>query len=302
MESLPKISVIIPVHNRESELKRAIESVLKQTEQNFEIHVVDDASSIDIKGITESYKDERIIFHRIDKKMNANVCRNLGINAAKGKYIAMLDSDDEWMANHLVSKIDWLEVNKADGVFGSHYINDGENSRKVISRPIKENENMVDYLLSDGSAVTPSQLYKASCAKDILWDEELNRHQDLDFSVRFADKYSFIPSFEPTCIVHWKKGEKRMEDFSSQIKFIEKNKKNISPIVYMNYHRIIFGKIAKRKDVLNEIKVHYQNESLKFIKLVSFTDYVLSKDGSTASLFGKMFLRLSFVMRIIFGK
>lgn len=301
MVSLPKVSVVIPVHNRESELKRAIESVLKQTEQNFEIHIVDDASSIDIKSIIESYKDERIIFHRIDEKTNANVCRNLGINAAKGNYVAMLDSDDEWMVNHLSSKIDWLEINKADGVFGSHYINDEENSRKVISRPIRENEKMVDYLLSDGSAVTPSQVYKTSCAKDIMWDEELNRHQDLDFSVRFASKYSFIPSFDPTCIVHWKKGEKRLEDFSSQMKFIDKNKKNISPIIYMNYHRIMYSKIARREDIANNVKLHYQNESLKFIKLISFADYVISKNGVNAGVVKKIALRFGFACKVIFG-
>lgn len=301
METNPKISVVIPVHNREGKLKRAIQSVLVQTEQSFEIHVIDDASTINIKTIVEEFNDARIIFYRVEKKSNANVCRNIGIKAAKANYIAMLDSDDEWMENHLALKIAWLGINKADGVFGSHYINDGENTRKVISRPLKENEKMVDYLLSDGSAVTPSQVYKTSCAKDIMWDEELNRHQDLDFSVRFASKYSFIPSFEPSCIVHWKKGEKRLEDFSSQMKFIEKNKKKISPIIYMNYHRIMFSKIVRREDIADNIKKHYQNESLKFIKLISLTDYVISMDGANAGVIKKIALRLGFAFKVIFG-
>jgi glycosyltransferase involved in cell wall biosynthesis len=300
VETNPKISVVIPVHNRESELKRAIHSVLNQTEQGFEIHVIDDASVINIKAIVEEFNDARIIFHRVEKKSNANVCRNIGIKAAKANYIAMLDSDDEWMENHLVSKIAWLEINKADGVFGSHYINDGQSTRKIISRPFKENEKMIDYLLSDGSAVTPSQVYKTSRAMDIMWDEELNRHQDLDFSVRFANKYSFIPSFDPSCIVHWKKGEKRLEDFSSQMKFIDKNKKEISPVVYMYYHRIMYSKIVKREDISSDIKLHYQNESLKFMKLISFTDYVISKDGVNAGLVKKIALRFGFACKVIF--
>jgi hypothetical protein len=99
--------------------------------------------------------------------------------------------------------------------------------------------------------------------------------------------------------VHWKKGEKRLEDFSSQMKFIDKNKKDISPVVYMNYHRIMYSKIVKREDISSDIKLHYQNESLKFMKLISFTDYVISKDGVNAGLVKKIALRFGFACKVI---
>lgn len=292
------VSIIIPVYNREFELKRAVESVLKQTIQNFEIIVVDDFSQVDIKAIVESFEDLRILYFRLPKKGNANVSRNLGIAAAKGEYIAMLDSDDEWLPNHLEAKIKFIEENKLDGAFGGCFIDNGESKSKIIARPLKENELMVNYLLSDGIAVTPSHVYKTIYAKQVLWDETLNRHQDLDFSVRFANQFKFQPSCDISCIVHWKKGETRSTDLDSQIKFIEKNKNAIDSNIYSSYHRIIFSKIRDRKDVDIKFKKHYLLESTKNIKILSLTDF-LSCYGNNLSVFKRLYLRFIFVVRVI---
>src|ERR1700740_3319071 len=119
------VSVVIPVHNREAELVRAIHSVMKQTMQDFEVLVVDDCSSIELKPTLEKLGDERIKYFRLPAKGNANVCRNKGIEEAKGKYVAMLDSDDEWQPIHLENKINTLEKKGVDGVFGSCVIDNG---------------------------------------------------------------------------------------------------------------------------------------------------------------------------------
>ncbi len=91
------ISVIIPVYNRTTELIRAIESVLNQTEQNFEIVIVDDGSEEDVKQACDLFNDKRIRFFRNEEHKNANVVRNMGVSMAKGDYIAMLDADDEYL-------------------------------------------------------------------------------------------------------------------------------------------------------------------------------------------------------------
>ena len=138
------ISIIIPVKNREQELKRAIDSVLKQTVQDsLEIIVVDDKSEMDINSIVGNYNDPRIVCVLNDKSIsNANVCRNLGFKRAKGEYIAMLDSDDEWLPNHLEQKIKFLEENNCEGVFGSYYIDDSVEKRDVISRSFQERREL----------------------------------------------------------------------------------------------------------------------------------------------------------------
>ena len=249
------ITIIIPVYNRPNELKRAIVSILNQTIQDFEIIVVDDCSEIDLAHIVNSFNDKRIHYFKLDKKGNANVCRNLGIKQSLGKYIAMLDSDDEWLPNHLEKKQQHLVVNSADGVFGSYFLNNGLVIKEIISRPFNENESMINYLLSGGKAATPTHFYKTSSVKTILWDEELFRHQDYDFSVRFSRKYKFIHSIDLTCIVHWNVNEKRTEHFPSQLKFINKYKHEISNRNYNAYH----------KDTYLQIKQHFFSHFFKSI-------------------------------------
>ena len=143
------ISVIIQVKNRVDELKRAINSVLSQSiKHDYEIIVIDDKYDRDIKSVVENYKDSRLVYILNDKDIsNANVCRNLGFNLAKGDYIAMLDSDDEWLPNHLEQKIKFLEENSCEGVFGSYYIDDTIDKKDVISRSFKKAEVMINYLL-----------------------------------------------------------------------------------------------------------------------------------------------------------
>ncbi|MBL4651467.1 MAG: glycosyltransferase family 2 protein [Flavobacteriales bacterium] len=96
-----KVSVIIPVYNRSKDLIRAIRSVQNQTVQEFEVLVVDDKSEENIEKIVNEFADSRLkYFLNTSENSNANVCRNIGFDNAAGDYIAMLDSDDEWLPNH----------------------------------------------------------------------------------------------------------------------------------------------------------------------------------------------------------
>jgi glycosyltransferase involved in cell wall biosynthesis len=294
------VSVIIPVYNREFELRRAVKSVLNQTIQDFEILVVDDFSELDLEGVVKSVNDTRVKFLRLPKKGNANVCRNLGIKEAEGNYIALLDSDDEWQPNHLEKKIEAIERTKTDGVFGSTIIDNGSNQRVVLSRPLKENESMINYLLSDGLAQTSSYCFTSSSVKKIAWDESLFRHQDLDFSVRFSKAYKFTPTLDATSIVHWKKGEKRTEHFESMIRFIKTNKQDISPVNYCKYHRQIYANICNRNDVEQSVKNYYKSESIRYMQVLSLTDY-MSTFGANRSGIYKLYLRVEFCFKILFS-
>ena len=112
----PLVSVIIPCYNREHVILRAIESVLKQTYDNVEVIIVDDGSmDKSYETIKKEYHDdERIIV--IKQKENRGVAhaRNIGINNANGKFIAFLDSDDEWKPEHLRKAITGLESTSID--------------------------------------------------------------------------------------------------------------------------------------------------------------------------------------------
>jgi glycosyltransferase involved in cell wall biosynthesis len=95
-----KISVIIPLYNKEKEIKRCLDSVLSQTFQDFEAIVVDDLSTDRSLAIVKSYHDPRISVIEQDHR-GVSYTRNHGVNQAKCEYLAFLDADDEWMPKHL---------------------------------------------------------------------------------------------------------------------------------------------------------------------------------------------------------
>lgn len=94
---MPRISVVIPVYNRSWELRRALESLARQTERNFEIVVCDDGSTEDIRAVLEPFESQiEVRYQRIENSGGPARPRNVAINLARGEWIAFLDSDDWW--------------------------------------------------------------------------------------------------------------------------------------------------------------------------------------------------------------
>jgi glycosyltransferase involved in cell wall biosynthesis len=98
--NLTRISVVIPLYNKEPHIARAIDSVLGQTVPDFDIIVVDDGSTDKGAEIVTAYADPRIRILRQDNQ-GASSARNRGIYEAKADLIAFLDADDEWEKDHL---------------------------------------------------------------------------------------------------------------------------------------------------------------------------------------------------------
>src|SRR5690242_7055974 len=108
MSATPFFSVVIPVFNRASVLETALRSVLDQTFQDFEIVVADDGSSDDPRAVIARIADPRIRYLHQENRGGA-AARNLGIDAASGKLIAFLDSDDVFLPHHLQTMHDLLD-------------------------------------------------------------------------------------------------------------------------------------------------------------------------------------------------
>ncbi len=112
----PRVSVIIPVFNRPLMVRDAIDSVLSQTFNNFELILVDDGSQEETKNILRQYQGSypqkiKIIFC---KHSGVSASRNVGIKHSVGEFIAFLDSDDLWISSKLEKQLQFMEQNRVD--------------------------------------------------------------------------------------------------------------------------------------------------------------------------------------------
>ncbi|WKN40720.1 glycosyltransferase [Tunicatimonas pelagia] len=122
MNTFPLVSVVMPVYNTAPFLRQAIDSILRQTYINFEFIIVDDASTDDSLDIIRSYRDTRIYLISNEVNQGISKTRNLGMQQAKGKYIAVFDSDDIAFSTRLEKQVEYLEKHDDFGLVGGEVL------------------------------------------------------------------------------------------------------------------------------------------------------------------------------------
>lgn len=189
--NFPFFSIIIPLYNREKYISRAIESVLNQRFNDFELIVVDDCSIDDSAKIVKHYsqKDSRIIYIKNERNLERCVSRNRGIQISKGKYICFLDSDDYHLPFHLETfYTQIIKENQPKAFLFSSAFNETESGiRTARICPEIEDMNLYHYFLN--YTVNPQRwCIESSIAKQILFDPDITICEDLDFSLRVVEK------------------------------------------------------------------------------------------------------------------
>ncbi|WP_159064983.1 glycosyltransferase family 2 protein [Thaumasiovibrio subtropicus] len=116
-------SVIIPAYNRESEIKKCLDSVLSQTFEDFEVIVVDNGSTDKTKQVVAEYvnKDSRVNYYWQENSGSPAGSRNTGIRFSKREWIAFLDSDDYWLPEKLAKVKEAISSSNTDLVIVSHF-------------------------------------------------------------------------------------------------------------------------------------------------------------------------------------
>lgn len=107
---LPQVSILMPVYNTAPYLREAMDSMLSQTFTDFELIVLNDCSPDNAEEILDTYDDPRIVRYRGEKNVGLSNVLNVGIEMARGKYIARMDSDDISLPNRLQVQVDYLET------------------------------------------------------------------------------------------------------------------------------------------------------------------------------------------------
>jgi len=204
--NMPKVSVIIPTHNRAHFLRDAIFSVLNQTFQDFEIIVVDDASTDNTSEIVAAFNDERIRFLRHDINKGGSAARNTGILNSQCDYIAFLDDDDEWLPDKLRKQMEILLASPPEvgGVY-TGCLDVDKASRKVIRQriPTKRGNLSRELLIENCVGGTSTILLRKVCLQQVgLFDESLPRSQDYDLWIRISREFLFECVQEPLFKYH----------------------------------------------------------------------------------------------------
>jgi len=247
------ISVVIPVSNREEELRRAISSVLAQSVEELEIIIVCNNSNFPerLKGVCDRFQDERINFFELKECVNANVARNFGIKKSNGDYVAFLDSDDEWESDHIKNCIDVICRTKCKFVYGATKIFDGSGFYVKNSRGLVKGENPLDFLLgfNRGYAQTSSYLVNRTCFDIVKWDEQLYRHQDYDFFIRMVSNFDSGCNVNPDVVINWVRGEPRSYHHQSVLRFLSIYKKRMGLYSYIRYHFMMMYVSFKRRSM-----------------------------------------------------
>jgi len=184
-----KFSIIIPTYNRaEFFLKRAIDSVILQTNNDWELIIVDNNSTDGTRDLVLSYNNPKIQLHHIDNNGNIAKSRNLGIKISRGDYIAFLDSDDYWKSNKLEVCLDHLNVKRDyNGLCHSEIWSSEINSFKKIYGPEEKFDfnNLFVYgnCLSLSAVVLEREILKKNLFRE---KSEINTAEDYDLWLRLS--------------------------------------------------------------------------------------------------------------------
>lgn len=201
---MPKISVVIPFYNRIDKTINAINSVLNQTYDDYEIIAVNDGSSENISLISEiiAQNDSKIRLISYSPNKGASNARNVGIENSNGEYIAFLDSDDLFLPEKLEYQIEQMERNNS---YFSHtsYIRNINNQRKTMNTSYA-NGNMIPKIISSCPIATPTVMIKREILinNDVKFDIKLKYGEDTVFWMEILKNCEILGIDKPLTIVN----------------------------------------------------------------------------------------------------
>jgi glycosyltransferase involved in cell wall biosynthesis len=202
MRAAMLISVVIPVRDRLPLLERTLGSLRLQSYRHFEVIIVDDGSKEDVGEVVARFPDLTIRLLRSGGR-GANRARNMGTDAAAGSFIAYLDSDDLFLPDKLLRAAARLEAEDPDILISAGYVWRGSDRLQIKPRrPIEAAEDISEfYFVQDERFITSAFVVKASAAREVRWDEALNKVQDPDFMIRLVRSGRRITYLEEPLVV-----------------------------------------------------------------------------------------------------
>jgi len=204
---MPVISVLLSVFNNEQYIHESICSVLCQTFGDFELIIIDDASTDRTPEILASFDDPRIRIHKNSSNLGLTRSLNIGLELCKGKYIARVDSDDISHPDRFARQVDFFENHPNIGVLGTNYeriTSDGTHTGMVCTH--RSDWELVHWLLNFENPIShPTVCMRTNLIKQVGgYDEDFRFTQDYDLWGRLA-KITFMANL-PETLLYYRSG------------------------------------------------------------------------------------------------
>ena len=202
-----KFSIVIPLYNKENYVLNTLNSIFKQTFSNYEIIIVNDASTDNSLQLVKELNDKRIRIIENKENLGLSATRNAGISHAKNDYIAFLDADDCWHTTFLERIASLIEEFPDEGVFATFYEENFKGKRLSPKIKIANHKKGTSFLITDFFELNVGRLILTqSCLvvkKEVLeningYDATVTFAEDIEFYIRCFSKHNLAYHYE-TC-------------------------------------------------------------------------------------------------------
>lgn len=188
----PLVSVVMPVYNASAYIRESIDSILQQTYTNWELVLVNDASTDDSAAIIHSYQDPRIRYFENEKNSGIVATRNRCLEAASGTYIAVLDNDDLATPDRLRLQVAYLEAHPETGLCGGYWdIIDGQSRKIATVRSPIEPIALKTFLLFNNCYCAATVMVRAGLLKKHQYEAGSDMIEDFNMYHRIYPETNF---------------------------------------------------------------------------------------------------------------
>jgi glycosyltransferase involved in cell wall biosynthesis len=282
-----EVSIIIPTFNRAHLIGETLDSILKQTFQNWECIIVDDGSRDDIEKFIETYskKDARFVYLTRPKnlKKGANSCRNYGYSNSNGDYIKWLDSDDILLPKALENQYNLFSNGALDVVVSKLEFTDFETKNRIKVNAIQSDDLIYDYFIGKIAFYVSGPLWKKSFLEKqkVLFDEKISNLDDWDFNLRMLYKSPKIV-FDDTLVVQYRIHNDSLtseilklnhKELKSELLARDKHLLLTKEFKLTNYSSFLVYSKDRSKFILREVLFHKKKHKMFFLKHVIISQY-----------------------------
>lgn len=263
----PLVTVFIPVYNCEDYIGECLDSILGQTYENIEVLLVNDGSTDRSVEVINAYSDPRIRLIENEKNMGIPYTRNVGLEEAKGQYMAIMDSDDIAMPNRVEKQVKFMEQNPDIDAVGTYYIKFIGNKTQKITTKFTSPEEVKAMLLFFDPIANPSSMVRLESLKkyNLKYNPDHFVSQDYGLWAQLSKygKLAIMPEF----LLKYRFGHENITKKSKRDK-AEKRKKIINSIHEDLLQFYGINLTEDEMDVFNEL-FSYNYGAIKNISSIS---------------------------------